>query len=61
MSKKAKAADKGKTKAKNLGINKDTVQNLSDDELGKVQGGRIAQASFKICIPTLTQKLCPLK
>ena len=61
MSKKSKDKPKGKAKASDLKIHKDTVQSLSDDDLGKVQGGVLGQATFKICIPLLTVKSCARK
>ena len=60
MSKKPKDSRKGKAKASDLKINKDTVQSLSDDELGEVQGGRMAQP-VRTLVPPLTLKLCPGK
>ena len=59
MSKKSKkAASTGKAKAKDLKISKETIQSLSDDELGKVQGG-IAPTLFLPCLPIITRNLCP--
>ena len=39
---------KGKPKAKNLEIRKETIESLSDDELNAVKGGRAA-ANTAVC------------
>ena len=64
MNKKSKSdSGKDKPKAKKLSINKDTVQSLSDDDLGKVQGGKgtvPTKASCSNPCPA-TKLLCPHK
>ena len=62
MNKKSKsAAGKDKPKAKKLSIHKDTVQSLSDEDLGKAQGGRIAIGTKATCSNPCppTKLLCP--
>jgi hypothetical protein len=63
MNKKSKsAAGKDKPKAKKLNINKDTVQNLSDEDLGTVQGGKGSTTAASCSNPCAkTHMLCPHK
>jgi hypothetical protein len=63
MNKKSKSgAGKDKPKAKKLNINKDTVQSLSDDDLGKVQGGKGTTTAASCSNPCpATKLLCPHK
>jgi hypothetical protein len=63
MKNKPKAASgKHKPQAKKLNINKDTVQNLSDDDLGKAQGGKGVATAASCSDPcAATKLLCPHK
>jgi hypothetical protein len=56
------ASGKDKPQAKKLSIHKDTVQDLSDEDLGKVSGGRgsATRASCSDPCPA-TKMLCPGK
>jgi hypothetical protein len=56
------ATGKDKPKAKKLSIHKDTVQSLSDDELGKAQGGKGTMTAASCSDPCpATKLLCPHK